>query len=79
VDPENIGMKAIAAVFANPTLYEFAQRSGQIAQQFFVNEGYIENGPGPLASWTKMRDFPAMAPQSFRAWWRERKDHDQES
>ena len=79
VDPENIGMKAIAAAFANPTLYELAQLSGQIMQQLFVHEGYIEQGLGPIASWTKMRDFPAMAPQSFRAWWRERKHHDQES
>lgn len=75
---ENIGMKAIALVFRHQTLYEAAQKSGQLAQHFFVTDGYIEQGPGPLASWTKMRDFPAMANQSFREWWRERKRNDKD-
>lgn len=75
---ENIGMKAIAQVFRHQTLYEAAQKSGQLAQHFFVTDGYIEQGPGPLASWTKMRDFPAMANQSFREWWRERKHNDKD-
>jgi L-lactate dehydrogenase complex protein LldF len=74
--PENIGMKTIAHIFRHPTLYEVAQKSGRLAQYFFVHDGYIEQGPGPLASWTKMRDFPAMANQSFREWWRERKHND---
>lgn len=76
VDPENIGMKAIAAMFAHQTTYEFAQKSGQLLQQLVVSEGYIEHGVGPLRDWTKMRDFPAMAKQSFREWWRERNAHE---
>lgn len=76
IDLENVGMKAMAMMFAHPMLYEFAQKSGQLAQQLVVNEGYIEQGPGPLASWTKMRDFPAMAEQTFRDWWRKRNQHD---
>jgi L-lactate dehydrogenase complex protein LldF len=76
VDPENLGMKAMAMMFAHPALYEFAQKSGKLAQQIVVNDGYIEQGPGPLAGWTKMRDFPAMADQSFREWWRKRNHND---
>ena len=27
----------------------------------------------PVRSWTKTRDFPEAAPQSFHDWWRDRK------
>ena len=71
-DGENLGMKAMAATFAHRSTYELAQHAGQLAQWPFVQEGYIEHGPGLLGKWTAMRDFPAIPPQSFRDWWRER-------
>lgn len=77
VDAEAIGMAALAQVFGQRVAYETAQRVGSVAQWPFVREGYIENGPGPLAAWTAMRDLPALPEQTFRQWWRERNDTDE--
>lgn len=71
-DIENIGMKAMAVTFGHRRTYELAQQAGQLAQWPFVQDGYIENGPGLLGKWTAMRDFPAIPSQTFRDWWHER-------
>jgi len=77
LDVEAWGMQGLATVFANRRAYEAAQSAGRLAQWPFVNDGYIEQGPGPLAAWTAMRDLGAIPQQSFRSWWRERQKHEQ--
>ncbi|MBM4411941.1 MAG: iron-sulfur cluster-binding protein [Chloroflexi bacterium] len=77
LDVEAWGMQGLATVFANRRAYEAAQSAGRLAQWPFVNDGYIDQGPGPLAAWTAMRDLGAIPQQSFRSWWRERQKHEQ--
>lgn len=77
LDVEAWGMQGLATIFANRRAYEAAQSAGRLAQWPFVNDGYIEQGPGPLAAWTAMRDLGAIPQQSFRSWWRERQKHEQ--
>jgi L-lactate dehydrogenase complex protein LldF len=76
-DGEAIGMQALATIFGNRHSYEAAQAAGRLAQWPFVNDGYIEQGPGPLEGWTAMRDLGAIPDQTFRNWWRERQKNEQ--
>jgi L-lactate dehydrogenase complex protein LldF len=72
VAPEHVAMRAMARVFASRRLYEAAQRAGRLSQWPLVRDGRIRRLPGPLSGWTSARDLPAVPPQSFRDWWRER-------
>ena len=58
-------------VMRRPSLYRMAGRIGKI---FFPLHKLV-NGTllDPLRLWTKTRDFPALAPQSFQAYWKEKK------
>ena len=71
-DPENLAMKALARVFASPTLFAKAQQAGRLGQKVVLKSGYIESLPGPFAGWTAMRDVYPVASQTFREWWRTR-------
>jgi len=70
LDPERLAMRGLARVFASRRAYEAAQRAGRRGQGPFVSDGVVRRGPGPLGAWTSARDLPAVAPQSFRDWWR---------
>jgi L-lactate dehydrogenase complex protein LldF len=72
LDPENMGMKLLARVFASPTHYEQAQRLARLGQWPLARRGYIEHLPGPFAGWTVMRDLFPVPKQTFREWWRTR-------
>jgi L-lactate dehydrogenase complex protein LldF len=72
VAPEHVAMRAMARVFAHRRLYEAAQRAGRLTQWPLVRDDAIRRLPGPLSGWTSARDLPAVPPQSFRDWWRER-------
>ena len=58
-------------VMRRPALYRLSSRLGQV---FFPLHRLV-NGTAldPLRLWTKTRDFPAMAPQSFQDYWKNRK------
>jgi L-lactate dehydrogenase complex protein LldF len=72
LDPEALGMKLLARVFASPARYEAAQRLARLGQWPLVRRGVIPAAPGPLAPWTAMRDLYPVPQQTFREWWRER-------
>ena len=72
IAPEHVAMRAMARVFANRRLYEAAQGAGRLTQWPLVRDGTIRRLPGPLSGWTAARDLPALPPQTFRQWWRER-------
>lgn len=77
MDGESLAMQAVALMFADSGRYTLAQTMAGVGQMPFVRDGYIEQGPGPLQDWTKMRDLPAIPKQSFRQWWQERMQNDQ--
>jgi L-lactate dehydrogenase complex protein LldF len=73
MDPENVAMKLMARTFANRQRYEQAQKLALLGQLPFKHGGVINSLPGPLASWTALRDLQPVPKQSFRDWWRSRK------
>ena len=74
LDPERLGMKVMARIFATPARYEQAQKLARLGQLPFARKGVIEHLPPPLNAWTTMRDLQQVPKQSFRDWWRERAD-----
>lgn len=71
LEPENLAMKSMAAIFQDRGRYERAQRLAQRGQWPLSRGGTISRLPGPLSGWTQMRDAPAVPEQTFRQWWRE--------
>ena len=67
------GMKAFRWMALRPALFKLAGKLGSISTRRMASkDGWVKELPGPLAAWTKARDFPAMAPKSFSAQWRKR-------
>ena len=67
---ESLAMKAARWVFGGPSRFAAAQRLGAIGGRLVSRGGRIGRLPGPLAGWTDLRDAPAPASETFRAWWR---------
>jgi len=72
-NPEAMTMRQLAAIFSSPTRYERAQRMARYGQRLFVRDGVINRLPGPLSGWSQARDLQPLPAQSFRDWWRERR------
>jgi L-lactate dehydrogenase complex protein LldF len=72
VDPEALGMKAMAAVFASRTRFEAAQRLARVGQWPVVSNGWVRHLPGMLGQWTSVRDLKAIPDEPFREWWKAR-------
>jgi L-lactate dehydrogenase complex protein LldF len=75
LNPENIGMQAVASIFRSRRRFEAAQRLARVGQWPFLRHGeVIERLPGFLHGWTQVRDLKPVPQQSFRNWWRQRKE-----
>ncbi|BCL81246.1 iron-sulfur cluster-binding protein [Ktedonobacteria bacterium brp13] len=72
LNPENVAMNSLAYAFTDATRYEHLQHLGRIGQIPLLRKGKISQGPGPLGSWTAMRDLHGIPKQTFREWWRAR-------
>jgi L-lactate dehydrogenase complex protein LldF len=68
---EKLAFKGFAAVINRPWLYAFVTKAARLAQKFhpLVKASRLD----PAYSWTKTRDLPPVAPQSFKEYWRNRK------
>ena len=64
-----LGLKLWAIGNQSPTLFELGGRLGR----FVMGDHPPKRMPGPLAGWTRYRDFPAFAKKSFRRQWREKR------
>jgi L-lactate dehydrogenase complex protein LldF len=56
-------MRTLARIFADARRYERAQRLARIGG------GAARLAPGPLRQWTRTRDLPPVAGETFREWW----------
>jgi L-lactate dehydrogenase complex protein LldF len=65
-------MRGLGWALQSSVRYRWASRLGRIVQSLMWGEGPIRWLPGPLRSWTRKRDFPRLAPQTFRERWRKR-------
>jgi len=67
---EKTAFKLFAFVFNRPGLYALVGKLGRIGQIF---HGLVKGTRlDPAYGWTKTRDLPPIAKQTFKEWWRER-------
>lgn len=71
---DRAGMQAFSRMMQSRASYESAGKLGSLGSNLLagLSGGAIKSMPGPLAGWTKNRDFPPLAKRSFREQWRER-------
>ena len=60
---ERSTMRLLGRVFGNVRLYERAQRLAR------AGDRPARRLPGPLERWTRTRDLPPVAAETFREWW----------
>ena len=68
---EKLLWKGFAWLMRRPALYRLATKCAPLAQQF--HPLVIGTPLDPMGAWTKTRDFPEAASQSFGAWMKQRR------
>jgi L-lactate dehydrogenase complex protein LldF len=69
------GIAAYAKAATDQGRWEKAENRARFASAFLFSEDeWISSLPGPGRGWTKIRDFPKPAKQTFRQRWQERSD-----
>jgi L-lactate dehydrogenase complex protein LldF len=67
---QKIAFKIFAPIANKPALWSLVTKSGRFGQIF---HGLVKGGPlDPAQAWTKTRELPPIAGQSFREWWKEK-------
>lgn len=68
---ERFMFRVWAWAMSKPEVYTLGGRLARWAQVFFARQGWIRKIPVyPASQWTESRDFPALAPQTFRDRWK---------
>lgn len=67
---EKLAFKGFAFVMNHPRLYQWSTKIGYFAQKLhpIVKKSRLD----PLLPWTKTREFPQLAPQTFKDYWKSR-------
>jgi L-lactate dehydrogenase complex protein LldF len=69
---ERLTFRMWALAMRSPSLYKLGARLARWGQRLVERGGWIRKIPAyPASNWTKERDFPALAKQSFRDKWKE--------
>ena len=66
---ERVTFKLLAQVLVRPALYRLAARVGRVLQRPFARGGTISGLPLFLDDWTRTRDLPPVAAQTFQERW----------
>ncbi|WP_225848679.1 lactate utilization protein B [Streptomyces sp. HPF1205] len=72
--PEAVMMKAATAVLAEPARLVAAQKAAAWGGRLLGRRGVMGPLPGPLRGWSDARDTPVPPRETFRAWWRDRRE-----
>ena len=67
-----LGMIVWAWTMGSPTLYRLGQKFAAFGTRLIARQGRIRALPPPLNAWTRRRDFPVFAGESFRERWKRR-------
>jgi L-lactate dehydrogenase complex protein LldF len=67
--PERVVFKAFAWLLRRPTLYRLGGPLGRLLQRPFVRAGRIRTLPLFFGHWTRTRDLPPVAAQTFQERW----------
>ena len=67
-----IGIAGWAWTMGGTVRYKLAQRFAALGTRLLARHGRIRALPPPLDAWTRRRDFPTFAGQTFRDRWRQR-------
>ncbi len=67
-----------ARAMSSARLYAVGARAARLASFRGRTGGRIHRLPGPFRGWTESRDFPPLAGESFREWWRAHRGGDTE-
>jgi L-lactate dehydrogenase complex protein LldF len=73
LNEERLVMRLLAQAFRSPMTYRFGMATARKLLGAGKNDGWIRRLPGYGSGWTKGRDFPALADETFRDWWKKRK------
>src|SRR5207249_2445449 len=67
--PEKLAFKLYGFIANRPALYAFAKRAGRVAQKIhpLVKGSRLD----PAYGWTRTRDLPPIARQTFKEFWKE--------
>jgi L-lactate dehydrogenase complex protein LldF len=70
---QKLTFKIFASVADKPGLWAFITKLGRLGQIF---HGLVKGGAlDPAKAWTKTRELPPLAKQSFREWWEKNSKH----
>lgn len=67
-----LALAAFAWVSTRPRVFRLATRLLAIFGRIWGRDGWLRRIPWVLRNWTKDRELPAPAPQTFADWWRDR-------
>ena len=63
------GLWLFRQLATRPRLFRRAQALASFATRLDARDGWIRRMPGHFGRWTRTRDFPAFAPESFMSQW----------
>jgi L-lactate dehydrogenase complex protein LldF len=66
---ETLAFKMMRLGMTVPLLYQLGVFFGRMALSLFAKNGRVQSGPPPINRWTQGRDFPMIAPKTFRERW----------